>query len=348
MPDTIFFGSVPAINQDFVAAKFLTLHQPGRSALIPRMVQSQSLTFHNHNTRLAGTLFLPEGSGPFPALLVLHAAQGGLRSYPFYQHLAVELPQHGFAVFLFDRRGCGESQGDFESTSFNLLAEDGAAAFDCLQNRPTIDPQRIGLYGISQGGWIVPLTAAMRPEAAFLVAVSSSGVSPADQMDYAARYNLQRRNFDVNDIEQALRLRGQINEYYRGKVSRSVVQEQIDQSKLLPWFDAAYLSGDTLLPDDVTCEKWTLEMDHDPLAPWLAVKQSSLFLFGYQDEWVPVEESVSRFKTVTQNLKDVRMVVFPGVDHLMGETDSLGTPRISLKYLITLLDWLNEENDESA
>jgi uncharacterized protein len=312
------------------------------------MSRTLSLTFYNQGIRLAGTLFLPEGTGPFPALLVLHAAQGGLRSYPFYQHLVTELPRHGWAVFLFDRRGSGESQGDFESASFNLLAEDGAAAFDCIKTNPLIDPQRIGLYGISQGGWIVPLTAALRPEAAFLIAISSSGVTPADQMDYAARYNLQRLHFSADELRQALHLRGQINEYYRGHIHRAAVQKQIDQARQQPWFDAAYLSGDTLLPDDVTCEKWTLEMDHGPLEPWLAVKQPALFLFGDQDEWVPVEESVTRFKTVVGHLENVRMEIFPGVDHLMGESDGLGKPGISPRYLMTLMDWLAKSNDDSA
>jgi pimeloyl-ACP methyl ester carboxylesterase len=298
-------------------------------------------SFSNQNTHLSGTLHLPEGDGPFPAVIVLHAAGGGLRSSPFYQHLIEVLPANGCAVFLYDRRGSGESGGDFNSAGFDLLASDGAAAFDLLKTIPQIDQKRIGFYGISQGGWLAPMAAALRPEAAFLLIISGSGVSPARQMGYAAGRQLRDAGFSEDDIRQALALRGMVNEYYRGRLSRAEVQAEIDRCCHLPWFEPAFLSGDTVLPEDVRNEKWSLEMDHEPLAAWRKVRQPALFLYGGQDIWVPVEESMRLFSGVAVNS---RFHIFPGLDHMMKPFDLDDESFVSPEYVVTLLDWLTYLN----
>src|SRR6185369_8798398 len=151
---------------------------------------AEEIVFTNETVQLAGTLYKPETSMAHPALVVLHAASGETREFPFYQHLVTQLPARGIAVLLFDRRGSGRSSGDFETVSFETLATDGSAAVEYLRSRDDIDKGRIGLYGISQGGWIAPLVIGLRSDIAFLIIVSGCGVSPAEQMDYGAAYNL--------------------------------------------------------------------------------------------------------------------------------------------------------------
>jgi len=62
----------------------------------------QEITFSNNDVHLAGSLYTPGRSPPYPALVVLHAAQGGTRDYPFYQHLIEHLPSQGVAVLLYN------------------------------------------------------------------------------------------------------------------------------------------------------------------------------------------------------------------------------------------------------
>jgi len=62
----------------------------------------QEITFSNNDVQLAGSLYRPAGQSPYPALVVLHAAQGGTRDYPFYQHLIEHLPSQGVAVLLYN------------------------------------------------------------------------------------------------------------------------------------------------------------------------------------------------------------------------------------------------------
>lgn len=304
------------------------------------MTFSEDITFRNGDLKLTGTLSRPETRERCPAMVILHAANGGDRSFPFYSHLLAELPRRGIAVFLYDRRGSGESEGDFERADFAELADDAVAAMKVLQTRSNIDPQRLGLYGVSQGAWITPIAAVKQPETAFVVAVSASGVSPADQMDYGVARHLQTNGFGPAQIQLAIELRKSINEYFRGHLSREEVAAQLRPFEAEPWFESAYLYPSAELPGDVRQSKWHYEMDHEPLAIWEQVTQPSLFLFADRDEWVPTEQSMENYRAATRHLPDVTLIRIKGTDHLMYE-DAAQT-RISAVYLNTLLDWLEQ------
>jgi dipeptidyl aminopeptidase/acylaminoacyl peptidase len=137
---------------------------------------------------LAGTLTLPPSSHPMPLVIGVHGASDGVRDRPLlFQHLCRTLPPHGVATFLFDRRGEGGSTGPPELAGFDDLAGDVSACVDMLADHPAIDPEKIGLWSHSQGGWIAPLAAGANDQIRFLIAVAPSGVTPAKQMKYAAR-----------------------------------------------------------------------------------------------------------------------------------------------------------------
>ncbi len=303
---------------------------------------AEEVVFSNQTVQLAGTLYKPDTETACPAMVVLHAANGGTRQFAFYQHLAAQLPARGVAVLLFDRRGSGYSGGDFETASFETLAGDGSAAADYLRSRNDIDQERIGIYGISQGGWVAPLVAARRRDIAFLVIVSGCGVSPAKQMDYAARYTLAQAGFSGDVIARAIDLRNRVNEYYRGRISRETVAADLDHAQNEPWFQLAYLNGSENLPEDVTRDKWWYELDYDPLPIWQQIQPPTLFLFAEQDRWVPLAESISSLRLVTTHLKDVTMAQIEGTDHLMGRIIDQEAGDISESYIEVLIAWLTK------
>ena len=96
-------------------------------------------------------------AGP-TAIVALHGAGEGTRDSPVYLHLHELLPPAGIGVVTFDRRGEGESAGDVTRGRFALQVEDALAVMDA------IDAAHVGLWGISQGGWIAPLAAAASDE----------------------------------------------------------------------------------------------------------------------------------------------------------------------------------------
>jgi dienelactone hydrolase len=219
-------------------------------------MKSEEISFSNQNIRLAGTLYKPDTAAPYPALVAVHPAAEPDRTSPFFDHLRSELPRHRIAVLLFDRRGSGASEGDFETADFEDLAGDVISAVEHLQARPDIGRNRIGLHGTSQGAWIAPIAAARKPDIAFIVAISASGVSPAEQMNYGVAFHLEKDGYDQSVISQAIELRSLVNEYFRGRVSREEVAAELSRFEREPWYEQAYLYTSGELPVDITQSKW--------------------------------------------------------------------------------------------
>jgi dienelactone hydrolase len=308
------------------------------------MSSVESIQFVHHDAQLAGTLYKPALPGPAPVVIVVHSAQGGERSFPFYRHLTRHLPAAGIAVLLYDRRGSGESTGDFQTADFPLLAADAQAAATTLAERSDIDAQRIGVYGVSQGGWIAPLVAGLCPTIALLVIVSGCGVTPAEQMSYSARTALEQAGYPTTVGEQVTALRQRVDAYYRGALPRASVQAEINEVRNEPWFPLAFIHPN--LPEDVLRSKWFQEMDYEPVAAWRRLQQPTLFLYGERDDWVPIEASMKRYRAATAHMKDVTIARIAGTDHLMSDlasgTDAGVSGIVSPTYLSVLRTWLWE------
>lgn len=131
----------------------------------------------NGDVQLAYSLDLPQGSGPFPAIVAGHGSGRVTRQQ--LDGFAARWTAMGFAVLRFDKRGVGESSGVYSEvgalaspTMIPLLAGDIAAAARFLRTRPEVDPQRVGLAGASQAGWILPHAARELGGVPFMVLLS--------------------------------------------------------------------------------------------------------------------------------------------------------------------------------
>jgi hypothetical protein len=131
---------------------------------------------------LDGTLTIPEGTGPFPAVVLISGSGPQNRDEEIFGHkpflvLADHLTRGGIAVLRYDDRGVGQSKGDFASATSEDFAADAWAVWQALSARPEIDAKRVGLLGHSEGGLIAPMLAAAHPEIAFIVLVGGPGVT---------------------------------------------------------------------------------------------------------------------------------------------------------------------------
>ncbi len=336
-------GRDPVMWLGIILGALVTLGTAPDPAGAGRSAESaEQVSFHNGSIDLSGTLYIPSGVGRYPAVVVFHAAGGGTRSFHAYQHLATALPAAGIAVLIFDRRGSGSSTGDFNTATFQDLAADGIAGVELLKSRRDIDPERIGVWGVSQGGWLGPLAATMSRDIAFVVSVSGPGVSPAGQMDYAAATALRAAGHPPEIIDRALRIRAVVNDYYRGRATRTDAEKAIATIRHEPWFSQVFLPGRGDLPAEPRLTKWYAEMDYDPLAALARVRVPIAFFFAQADPWVPVEESIANIRQATRSNPAVTIQRIPQADHLMetGTPDSGGP--ISELYLNQLLGWLRE------
>jgi pimeloyl-ACP methyl ester carboxylesterase len=301
--------------------------------------------------QLAGTLYLPDSARRCPVLIVLHAASGGERGFFAYRHLVETLPAQGIGVLLYDRRGSGASSGDWATTSFADQAADCLAAIELLSQRDDVLPDRFALWGISEGGWIAPIVAAQSRAVAAMAIISGAGVTPAEQMDYAAAYTLREAGFGDAAVAEALALRERVNAYYRGESGYAEVAAALHAAESAPWFAYSYIGPASELPADVTTDKWFYEFAYDALAIYPRVQTPALFVWGAQDRWVPAAESMRRFCAATAHLPDRMFAQLPGADHLMMAIASAhedmrgaysGTPEIDPAYMRLLIAWLRE------
>jgi uncharacterized protein len=130
------------------------------------------ITFTCNDATIAGTMYLPKGKGPHPALVWVHGAGEEARLPWGDGKFLRPFTQAGFAVFSFDKRGVGESEGDCcpgDHGHFNLATADVVGAVAAVRSRPEIASGRIGLIGASQAGWIVPRAAVDSGHVAFVV-----------------------------------------------------------------------------------------------------------------------------------------------------------------------------------
>jgi uncharacterized protein len=142
------------------------------------------VTFPSGDIRLAGTLTLPTGPGPHPALVTITGsgpqdrdnAHPSLPGYRPFAWLAEHLMGHGVAVLRFDERGVGGSLGEFGGATSRDLALDVEAALAYLRERPEVDRNRVGLLGHSEGSMIAGMVAARDPDVAFVVSLAGASV----------------------------------------------------------------------------------------------------------------------------------------------------------------------------
>lgn len=136
--------------------------------------------------RIAGTLTLPKGPGPFPAVVLIQGSGPHDRDETIFGHkpflvLADDLTRRGIAVLRYDKRGVGGSTGKPLGATGADYAVDATAAAAFLRSRRDIDAQHIGLIGHSEGAIVAPMVAAENPKIAFVVMMAGSGV-PGDEL----------------------------------------------------------------------------------------------------------------------------------------------------------------------
>src|SRR3954462_224451 len=181
-----------------------------RGGAAPRTAQRveietrEDVRFTNRDVQLTGTLIAPTVGGRHPAIVLVHGSGAENRAYmlPWARFLV----RHGIAVLGYDKRGVGQSTGDWKAATYEDLAADAVAAIDYLKTRSDIDAAQIGLLGISQAGWIMPLAAVRSKTVAFLISISGAGVPPAETTIDQARNEMTMTGMPRENVEAIIAL----------------------------------------------------------------------------------------------------------------------------------------------
>jgi hypothetical protein len=166
----------------------LTLTAGGHARVARRIpVRRQRVVFRGAGVRLAGKLTSPVTPGRHPAIAVVHGSEATDRDgTDLFVNFFTSL---GYVVLSYDKRGVGDSSGVYveRATNDNIqnLAGDAVAALRTLASRADVDPKRLGLFGGSQAGWIIPHAAALSPLVSFAIVTSGPAMSVGEQDAYA-------------------------------------------------------------------------------------------------------------------------------------------------------------------
>lgn len=138
--------------------------------------------------KLSGSLTLPEGEEPFPAVLLISGSGPQDRNeeawkYKPFLMIADRLTRQGIAVLRMDDRGTGKSGGRYADATLQLAATDAECALDYLLRRKDIRRGKTGLAGHSMGGTIAFRIAAQRPQdVAFVLSLAGAAIPGKDLM----------------------------------------------------------------------------------------------------------------------------------------------------------------------
>jgi uncharacterized protein len=256
---------------------------------------------------LAGTLWQPDGEAVATVLMHPGSGPSNRDNDVVFPQVRAVLLEAGIAAASFDKRGVGGSTGDWREAGIVEQAADATAALDAV--RAAGAPERIGMFGHSQGGWVVIEATARGAPAAFVVTNGGPGVSPAVQDRFALANAARRAGCGPSDVERVLGRYDLALDLLRRGVpaaeANAILGPPADEE-----LDAYGIAADD-------AAEWQLQrrlVDHDPCPALRRLTVPALAMFGADDEITPVAASVEAFRArVRPDLLTV--AVLPGGDH---------------------------------
>jgi len=303
----------------------LVLERQGRRTLARKgAFLEEEVRFENRGVTLAGTLRMPKGRGPFPAV-VLIAGSGAQNRDGFDSHLRVHadvLAANRFAVLNYDKRGVGASTGDFRRAGPEDLAGDAAAAVAYLRSRPEIDSSNIGLMGFSQGGMVEPFVASVDSNVAFVVDVGGTIVDGEQQEVYRVGAQMRAEDYPDAEINDAVALQILKFFYARTRLGWESYLAAVERNRSKKWLTEVVRFAPTTR-DTSSWEFWR-KFNVDLAERWARVRAPILLVYGGMDPLSPIEKSIDLFRDTMRKsghtAYDVKL--YPRADHNLLEARS--------------------------
>jgi uncharacterized protein len=291
----------------------------------PFPYRAEDVTYPGQGVDLAGTLTLPQGPGPFTAVVLVTGSGQQNRDEELFGHkpfllLADLLTRAGYAVLRVDDRGVGGSGGSLYEVGYDELTGDVVAGVEFLRGRPEIDKAKIGLFGHSEGGYLVPL-AAQRTQVAFAVLMAGPAVPGEEVLVLQNQLLLESAGAPPEVV-------GQQVAYVRELVAQLRAEDYETASALATWQLEQQAAGlppeQQPSPEQIQAQvaatvnpyyrAWGV---HDPGPALQALRVPVLAFFGGADLQVPAGQNEPAMRTQLAGNPDATVRTLPGLNHLM-------------------------------
>ncbi len=320
-------GAATPLNFTWTDQKVAEVKRP-QTPKPPFPYSAEDVTFDSApGVKLAGTLTLPPGRGPFPAAVMITGSGAQDRDEALMGHRpfavwADALTRRGIAVLRWDDRGFAKSTGDFSKATSEDFAADGLAAMTYLRTRKEIDPKRIGVIGHSEGGMVGPMMAAKDPRVAFVVMMAGPGAPIRDLM--AAQREAVSRAMGLPD---AMIARNAVTEAkFEAALSQAKPFEEAKADAIKVLVDAGMPAA--AAPAQVAAVnsvwyKWFIA--YDPRPTLAKLRMPVLALDGDKDVQVVSKQNLPAIREALKANRDATVVEMPGLNHLF-QTATTGGP----------------------
>ena len=285
--------------------------------------RQEEVSFRSGDNTVKGMLVLPRTPGPHPAVAFVHGSGAlGRDDWTLHPPLREDFARQGIASLCWDKPGVGTSSGDWAQQSFHDRALEDLAAVQFLRGRTKIDQNRVGLWGISQGGWICPLAASLSPDVAFIVLVSAPVGTIEEQDLYRIEQEMRADGMVAGDIEKALTFARRRIAFIRGTSFEQLdaAQREVSDER---WFkDYVHRLG----PKDFEFGQKNIAYDGRPVLK--RVKCPVLVIVGERDRIVVAKKSAALIEEILTKAgnKNVTVKTFADADHFIHLSKS-GGPR---------------------
>jgi hypothetical protein len=283
-----------ALNGDTISGAFKNGDMSGtitlRRAPVPELpYETKDVSFQNGGTVLKGTLCIPHSPGRHPAAVLLQGS-GSQSRWGTTRYVADRLARAGVVALTYDKRGSGESGGDWRTATYNDLANDALAGVALLAGRSDVDRGHVGLVGHSQGAVIAALAATLAPDrVGFIVAEDGFVGSQRDQDIYRVRTALRELNLSPADFKNAMDTYTLFVDAARGAVPYENFRRQSDLYRNARWY-----SWMDFPARDSWVWAWARKNGgFDSLPVWRAVRVPVLLIYGEKDALGPVDQDIA-------------------------------------------------------
>jgi dipeptidyl aminopeptidase/acylaminoacyl peptidase len=275
----------------------------------------EEIRFDSGHFKIVGDLHIPDPEKKQPVIIFVHG-DGPARRSP--SRTPNQIMSHfldiGFACFYYDKPGYGESTGKF--TRGKLFEERASILVDAvnvLKTRPTIDPKQIGLWGISQAGYVMPKAIAKTKDISFMIAISCPAMDSIDQSAYLVEKQILCDGYDEAEAKKA-------RQYYRQRAHDKTYAEYLEAAEFLAQNEvvSSFLNWGRILSED----------QFSPLAPsseglfnpiTLIEKTTIpvLAVFGEKDTQIDPFQGAEAYEKALNKVRNqfYRVKLFPDADH---------------------------------
>jgi pimeloyl-ACP methyl ester carboxylesterase len=280
-------------------------------------IRSYDIKIPSGSIMLGATLTLPNNNSvsKLPGIVLIHGSGKQDRDETFglfngtFKEIATFLSENGLAVIRYDKRGVGQSGGDFLASGLYDFVLDAESVFNYLKSRERVDSSQIFLIGHSYGGKVATIVSSRHPEVAGLILLASVASQEPDNLIRQNKFISEAKK--ESDVERKARL--EMLNSWAEKVKNQDLQNYSD------YFRPHELSREfqKMQRANPLPPLWMLQaMEYNQLNTIKRLKMPILAISGASDWLVPPSETRLLEQTLKEaNHPDFEVEVFPGVDH---------------------------------